>query len=287
VILGEAYEQAGRNKEAEAAYRSALAAGSGAGHETAALSLARILERTGKTEEALDVLQKAIVSGFQPAALRYDIGRLQFGRSEFPGVIDALSPVASTLPAAQAAEARYMLSIAETVLRRAGWQTRARSYADEAAQADSTSAKYARQSCLSHILGGGPEVKSGASLQRCRPGNTGESHLLRGMYFLKQAQLSDVSAYDRASQDYWRGILRLAQDAFQSGEAALKADPETIASPRFDDLGRQIDLAAVLAQGQQVVERCRRDAVIEPGSQTWKDLEAFYGHYGVLKCSAP
>lgn len=286
LILGEAFELAGRDREAETAYRSALAAGAGAGHEPAALSLARLLERNGKAEEALEMLQNAIASGLRPATLRYEIGRLQFGRSEFPGVIDALSPVAGTLPAGQAAEARYMLSIAETVLRRTGWQARARSYADEAAQADSASAKYARQSCLSHILGGGPDVKSGASLQRCRAGRTAESYLLRGMYFLKQAQLSDVSAYDRASQDYWRSILRLAQDAFQSGETALKADPETIASPRFDDLGRQIDLAAVLAHGKLVVERCRRDASVEAGSQTWKDLEAFYGHYGVLKCSA-
>ncbi len=287
LILGEAYEQAGRDKEAEAVYRSALADGASTGHETAALSLARLLERSGKAEEALEVLQKAIPSSLQPAALRYEIGRLQFGRSEFPGVIDALSPVAGTLPAAQAAEARYMLSIAETVLQRPGWQARARTHADEAAQADSSSVKYARQSCLSHILGGGPDMKSGASLQRCRPGNTPENHLLRGMYFLKQAQLTDVSAYDRASQDYWRSILRLAQDAFQSGETVLKTDTGTIASSRFDDLGRQIDLAAVLAQGKLVVERCRRDATIEAGSQTWKDLEAFYGHYGVLKCSAP
>ena len=287
IILGEAYELAGRSEEAEAVYRTALASGQSAGHEAAALSLARLLERTGKAEEALSVLQKASASGLQAASVRYEIGRLQFGKSDFPGAIDALSPVAGTLPAAQTAEARYMLSVAEQVLRRTGWQARARAYADDAAQANSFSAKYARQACLSHILASGPDVKSGASLQRCPAGDTAEKHLLRGMYFLKQAQLIDVSAYDIASQDYWRSVLRLAQDAFQSGEAALKARPEANANPRFDDLGRVIDLAAVLAQGKLVVERCRRDASVEAGSQTWKDLEAFYGNYGVLKCSAP
>jgi tetratricopeptide (TPR) repeat protein len=286
MILGEAYEQAGRSEEAEAVYRTALATGQSAGHETATLSLARLLERTGKAEEALSVLQKASASGLRAASVRYEIGRLQFGRSDFVGVIEALSPVAGTLPAAQTAEARYMLSVAETVLRRTGWQARARAYADDAAQANSFSAKYARQACLSHILASGPDVKSGASLQRCPAGDTAEKHLLRGMYFLKQAQLIDVSAYDIASQDYWRSVLRLAQDAFQSGEAALKARPEANTNPRFDDLGRVIDLAAVLSQGKLVVERCRRDASVEFGSQTWKDLEAFYGHYGVLKCSA-
>ena len=284
--LGEAYEQAGRNEEAAATYRAAMASGQSTGRETATLSLARLLESTGKAEEALSVLQKAFASGLQAASVRYEIGRLQFGRSDFPGVIDALSPVAGTLPAAQMAEARYMLSVSETVLRRTGWQARARTYADDAAQANSFSVKYARQACLSHILGAGPDVKSGASLQRCPAGDMAEKHLLRGMYFLKQAQLIDVSAYDMASQDYWRSILRLAQDAFQSGEAALKAHPEANARPRFDDLGREIDLAAVLAQGNMVVERCRRDASIEAGSQAWKDLEAFFGHYGVLKCSA-
>jgi len=286
MILGEAYARAGRNDEAETTYRTAMASGQSAGHETATLALARLLERTGKTEEALSVLQKASAAGLQASSVRYEIGRLQFGRSDFSGVTDALLPVAGTLPAPQMAEARYMLSVAETVLRRSGWQARARAYADEAAQTNSFSAKYARQACLSHILAGGPDVKSGASLQRCPAGDTTERHLLRGMYFLKQAQLIDVSAYDMASQDYWRSILRLAQDAFQSGEAALKERPEAKASPRFDDLGREIDLAVVLAQGNLVAARCRRDASIETGSKTWKDLEAFFGHYGVLKCSA-
>lgn len=286
MVLGEAYEQAGRNSEAEAIYRTALASGQSAGQEAATLSLARLLERTGKTQDALSVLQTAFATGLQGAPVRYEIGRLQFGKSDFTGVVDALSPVAATLPAAQSAEARYMLSVAETVLRRTGWQARARAYADEAAQANSFSAKYARQACLSHILASGPDVKSGASLQRCPAGDTAEKYLLRGMYFLKQAQLIDVSAYDMASQDYWRSVLRLAQDAFQSGEAALKSHPEAKARPRFDDLGREIDLAVLLAQGNLVVERCRRDASIETGSQTWKDLEAFFGHYGVLKCSA-
>ncbi|MEX1251017.1 MAG: tetratricopeptide repeat protein [Hyphomonas sp.] len=286
MILGEAYERAGRGDEAEATYRTAMASGQSAGHETATLSLARLLERAGKADEALSVLQKAFSGGLQAPSIRYEIGRLQFVKSDFSGVNDALSPIAGTLLAAQMAEARYMLSVAETVLRRTGWQARARAYADEAAQANSFSPRYSRQACLSHILAGGPDVKSGASLQRCPAGDTAERHLLRGMYFLKQAQLIDVSAYDRASQDYWRSILRLAQDAFQSGEAALKAHPEAKASPRFDDLGREIDLAVALAQGNLVVERCRRDASIETGSQTWKDLEAFFGQYGVLKCSA-
>jgi hypothetical protein len=286
MILGEAYERAGREDEAEKTYRAAMVSGQSAGHETATLSLARLLERTGKADEARSVLQKAFAGGLQASSIRYEIGRLQFVRSDFSGVTDALSPIAATLPAAQMAEAHYMLSVAETVLRRTGWQARARTAADEAAQANSFSPKYARQACLSHILGGGPDVKSGASLQRCPAGDTAERHLLRGMYFLKQAQLIDVSAYDMASQDYWRSILRLAQDAFQSGEAALKAHPDAKARPRFDDLGREIDLAGVLAQGKLVVARCRRDASIETGSQTWKDLEAFFGHYGVLKCSA-
>ncbi len=286
MILGEAYERAGRNEEAETIYRKALADGQSSDEPLAALALARLLERTGKPEDALSVLQQVFAAGLKSADVRYEIGRLKFGRSDFAGVIDALSPVPAKLSAAQTAEAHYMSSVAETVLRRTGWQVRARVLADEASQANSFSAKYTRQSCLSHILAGGPDVKAGASLQRCPVDDTAERHLLRGMYFLKQAQLIDVSAYDVASQDYWRSVLRMAQDAFQSGEAALKARPE--AKPRlvFDDLGREIDLAGVLAQGKMVVDRCRRESSIDPASQTWKDMEAFFGHYGVLKCSA-
>ena len=286
MILGEAYELAGRYADAEAVYRNAMASEQNAGDETAALSLARLLERNGKADEALSVLQKALSAGSHAASIRYEIGRLQFGKSDFASAIDTLSPVPEKLSSAQTAEAQYMLSVAETVLRRTGWQARARAHANDAAQANSRSTKYTRQACLSHVLGGGPDVKSGASLQRCPVDDTAEKHLLRGMYFLKQAQLVDVSAYDIASQDYWRSLLRLAQDAFQSGQAALKAHPEAKLQVRFDDLGREIDLAVLLAQGKMVVERCRRDASIEAGSQAWKDLEAFFGYYGVLKCSA-
>ena len=166
MILGETYELAGRYAEAEDIYRTALASGQSAGQEAAALSLARLLERTGNARDGLSVLQTAFATGLQGAPVRYEIGRLQFGKSDFAGVIEALSPVAATLPAAQSAEARYMLSVAETVLRRAGWQARARTYADDAAQANSFSAKYSRQACLSHIHASGSDVKSGASLQR-------------------------------------------------------------------------------------------------------------------------
>ena len=284
MILGEAYEQAGRHKDAEAVYRLATASGY-SGHETAILSLARLLERSGKPQDALSVLEKALATGHESASISYEIGRLKFGQSDFSGVIDALPRPSEKLSATQSAEANYMLSVAETVTRRKGWQARARAYADEAAQANSYSSKYSRQSCVSHILGGGPDVKSGASLQHCPVDDSAEKHLLRGMYFLKQAQLIDVSAYDMSSQDYWRSILRLAQDSFQSGQAAMKLHPQAKPRPRFDDIGREIDLAAALAQGNMVVERCRRDVDIETGSQTWKDLEAFFGHYGVLKCS--
>jgi tetratricopeptide (TPR) repeat protein len=106
IILGEAYELAGRREEAEAVYRTALASGQSAGHEAATLSLARLLERTGRAEEALAVLQKASASGLQAASVRYEIGRLQFGKADFPGAIDALSPVVGTLPAAQTAGRR-------------------------------------------------------------------------------------------------------------------------------------------------------------------------------------
>lgn len=286
IALGGAYELAGQYDKAEAVYSAALSSGQTAGHETAVLSLARLLVRSGKVDEALSVLERAHADGVQAASVRYEIGRLKFVSADFAGAMEALSPLTGNLPSSQLAETQYMLSIAETVLRGTGWQARARARADEAAQANSRSPKYVRQACLAHILAGGPDVKSGASLQRCPVDDTAEKHLLRGMYFLKQAQLLDVSAYDIASQDHWRSVLRLAQDAFQSGETALKARPEASSKVRYDDLGREIDLAVVLAQGKLVVERCRRDASIDEGSQAWKDLEAFFGYYGVLKCSA-
>lgn len=286
LMLGNAYEQSGRNKDAEATYRSAMAAGESSANDSATLALARLLERTNKADEALAVLETGFAAGLQTPSVRYEIGRLRFSKSNFEGAIDALSPVVGKFGDAQTAEAHYMLSVAEAVLRRSGWQARARTHADAAAQANSFSAKYSRQLCLSHIVSGGSDVRTGASLQRCPVDDTPEKHLLRGMYFLKQAQLLDVSAYDSGSQDYWRSVLRLAEDSFQSGQQTLKLLPVVKSKLRFDDLGRDIDLAVALAQGTMVVERCRRETSIETGSQTWKELESFFGHYGVLKCSA-
>jgi hypothetical protein len=105
------------------------------------------------------------------------------------------------------------------------------------------------------------------------------------MYFLKQAQSMDVSAYDLASQTRWRGILRAAETAFAQGQEILTNDPDAKRTPYFDDLQAEIDLSTRLEQGLTVIQRCNREITLGPQDPAWNDLNAFFGHYGVLKCS--
>lgn len=284
--LGEAYARAGRQKDAETAYRAALALGGADKGEQASLSLARLLENAGKPGEALAILEPLYASGQPGPDLEYEVGRLRFTQKDYAGASDALTRAAARLQSPRDAEAHYMAGISESILRRPGWQSRMLTHADAAAQSNSFAPKYIRFDCLAHILNGGKEVRTAASLQRCPAGSTPERSLLRGMYFLKQAQLMDVSAYNAASQDYWRSVLRLAEDSFRAGQEAAKTQPGTATRIWFDDLQREVNIEDMLASGLTVISRCRREITIPPESSTWAGLDAFFGHYGVLKCSA-
>lgn len=286
IKLGEAYARAGRQKDAESAYRAALALGDADNGEQASLSLARLLEKAGKPAEALAVLEPLYTSGKAGPDLEYAVGRLRFSGADYAGAIDALARVIPRLQSPLDAEAHYMAGISESILRRPGWQSRMLAHGDSAAQSNSFSVKYIRLDCLAHILNGGKDVRTASSLQRCPSGNTPERFLLRGMYFLKQAQLMDISAYNAASQDYWRSVLRLAEESFRAGQQAAKAQPGASTKVWFDDLQREVNVEDMLASGLTVISRCRREVTIPTESSTWAGLDSFFGHYGVLKCSA-
>lgn len=286
LALGDALAQGGRNDDAKAAYAAALALAEPSGGETALLALSALHEKTGTPDAALALLEKAAASGSPAARIRYEIGRLRFLKGDYSGALQALPDQSDELGKARIAESHYMTSIAESILRRPGWQDRARAHADEAVMANSSAARYIRQDCLAHIQNAGADVKSGASLNRCPIDDTPEKFLLRGMYFLKQAQLIDISAYDAASVDHWRSVLRLSEDSFRSGREAYANAAAGKRHVRFDDLARDIDVGLALDQGLKVIGRCRRDITIEEDSPAWDELSAFFGHYGVLKCSS-
>ena len=285
MALGAAYETAGRVAESQAAYRAAIASGTDAEKEEASLTLARLLEWSGNSDEALSVLNEANVAGLAGAAVLYEIGRLHFLNEDHVAAMTALSKVSGQLSGTQASEAAYMQSVGEMVLKRPGWQGRSVARADQAAQANSYSGKYLRQSCLAHILQGGKDVRTGTSLSRCPQDGSPDKSLLRGLYFLKQAQLLDVSAYDLAAQDHWRSVLRLAEESFRTGMVQIETSGSKSSRVVFDDLGREVDVLEHLKDGLDVIQRCRRELAIPENTEAWKELEDFFGHYGVLRCS--
>jgi len=283
--LGEALAATGQLDASIAAYRSAIAGLTGKARAEASFALAKVLDRTGDAAGALQMLRQAAGTGAETPVIWYEIGRREFAAGNFSAAHKALSPVTGALSGGQAAEAHYMISVAETVLHPEDWVKTAFDHAGKALAFDRRDPAYQRQACLTGILKGGKAVLNGEGLARCPDTATPEARLLRGMYFLKQAQSLDVSAYNLATQTHWRSVLRLAEDSFQGGLDELQRTDGRNGTVWFDDLGKEVDLKTRLGQGLLLVQRCNREITLEPGTSEWNDMDAFFGHYGVMKCS--
>ncbi|MEZ6002179.1 tetratricopeptide repeat protein [Hyphomonas sp.] len=284
-LLGDAYEDTGQCTLAIPAYQAGIPGLTGADKISTILSLSSAYDVCGQPDLALQTLKQANAEGDVSADVRYEIGRKEFDKGNFAAALTALRAAESGLNGMQAAEANYMMSVAETITHPDGWQKNALEHAERAVSLNARSRAYNRQACLATILKGGKTVKDGSAVARCPGSGEPEASLLRGMFFLKQAQSMDVSAYNLASQTQWRSILRAAENEFANGLKALAdvSDHERVVW--FDDLQADVDLAARLQQGQKVIQRCNREITLGPQDPVWNDLNAFYGHYGVLKCS--
>ena len=284
-LLGDAYEDTGQCTLSIPAYKAAIPGLAGADKVSAILSLSSAYDACGQPDLALQTLNQANAEGSVSAEVRYEIGRKEFGNGNFPAALSALRAAESGLIGLQAAEANYMMSVSETITRPDGWQKSALDHAERAVSLNARTWEYNRQACLATILRGGKSVKDGSAIARCPDTGTPEASLLRGMFFLKQAQSMDVSAYNLASQTQWRSVLRAAETAFTKGQTSLAGAPARERVVRFDDLQADVDLASRLQQGLTVIQRCNREVTLGPQDPVWNDLNAFYGHYGVLKCS--
>ncbi|MEZ5946934.1 MAG: tetratricopeptide repeat protein [Hyphomonas sp.] len=284
-LLAQAYQMSGQTDLAIRAYEAALSGLNGLDRVEASLSLADLLDRVGNPAEALQVLERASAQGPVDAEVEYEIGRRRFANG---AVVDAQAPLiraVSSLTGSRLMEAHYMLSIIETKKRATGWKQRAMDHAMIAANGGTQIWKYSRQACLATILLGGADLESGVSASNCPDVRSPEGKLLKGMFYLKQAQLTEVSAYNLPSQTRWRSILRAAEDAFREGQNLSGSAPAYETRVRFDDLAGDVDVPRRLEQGLSVVARCRRDIQLGPADPVWPDLESFFGQYGVLKCS--
>ncbi|WP_291078498.1 hypothetical protein [Hyphomonas sp.] len=285
VKLAEAAGSARQYEQSVEAYQAALPNLSGARKTEVSLALVGILDRMGNETAALALLKEVSQDPDAAPQVAFEIGLREFRDGKPEAAYARLVPVVGKLSATEAAEAHYMISVAEFVMRKSGWQARAVSHADRAIALNAGRWSYVRQDCLAHIVVGGRPVKSGESLMRCPDEGTAEAGLLRGMYLLKQAQLQDVSAYSLESQSRWRETLRAAEAAFDRGLARLATGNGQGRTVPFDDLSVPVDLEHRLGQGKILIDRCTRQIELGPQDPVWKDMEAFFGVYGVLKCS--
>ena len=283
--LGEALLALNRLEEARDALEAALPGLSPAVRSSARFSLSNVYERLGDPDAAYAMMREAAATGGLGVDGQYRLGRLAFVRRDFTQSRFALLAALDGLSGRERAEAGYMLSVLEVSERRDGWRDRARAFAEIAVGSGEPDWKFRRQDCLSAILAGGEAVITATSVTHCPDIAFPEAQLLRGMFYLRQAQMIEVDAYDAGSQNAWRALLRSAEDAFLKGQS-LSVGTVSASQTRFDDLPQAVRIDDRLAEGLRVVKRCRREITIAADSAEWTELQRFFGHYGVLKCSA-
>lgn len=266
-------------------YRIGVSALSGADRAAAQLELASVHAALDETIEERQLLDSVYSETQSLPGLQFSVGKRLYEIGETQMARQALLRASENLPADDRAEANYILSVTDLILRPTGWKTMSVTRAERAIQLGNGDARYSRHACLTHILRAGEPLKKGSDAPWCERRGSAAENLLSGMYLLKRAQSMEVSAYNATSQSRWRAMLRLAEDSFKEGLMKAESAEQTPILVRFDDLQRDVNIEAQLSNGLLVISRCRRDIALEPGNDEWINLDAFFGHYGVLKCS--
>ena len=285
LLLARAQHAVGDLSDAKASFQDTIPALTGDARAIAQLDLAEVLQMLGEETHAQSILETVASENEGNPAIQFEVGRRLFQDGKIHDARKALLLAVDVPDSTDRAEANYLLSVTETIVRPSGWAARAVLHAERAVQLGNGDPDYSRQACLTHIQRGGRTLRDGADAPWCARQGTAEESLLYGMYLLKRAQSMEVSAYSASSQTRWRAMLADAEDAFRDGLAKLPEVDSLPAKIRFDDLQRDVDIAKQLGYGLLVVRRCRRDVVINPGDPDWSELQAFFGHYGVLRCS--
>ncbi len=283
--LARAQSAVGELIAAKKNYRIGISALSGADRAAAQLELASVHAALDEMTEERQLLDSVYSQTQAQPGLQFSVGKRLYEIGELQIARQALLRASENLPANDRAEANYILSVTDLILRPTGWKTTSVTRAERAIQLANGDARYSRQACLTHILRAGEPLKKGSDAPWCERRGSAAENLLAGMYLLKRAQSMEVSAYDVTSQSRWRAMLRLAEDIFKEGLTRAESAEQTPILVRFDDLQRDVNIDAQLSNGLLVISRCRRDIALEPGDEEWINLDAFFGHYGVLKCS--
>ena len=265
----------------------------------AMLELANVLRQSAgpSADSILQVLQRARAA--DPASVRanLEIGRFYFDRglgndlndaaSAFYQVINAAggtngprTPVESELRA----QAHYHLSLIEA--RRAqtsGVLPQAVvTQAEEAARHGVSDPRYLLHACLAHIMRGGVSVSSDGGQRWCIGNDRPESLLLRGMFFLRQAQYSPPAAIaalrNSANFAFEQGLRDVGRAADPAFNRLTVYWPGATSAPPVGDL---------LEFGSAVVKGCSGlTTEISLGEDQERRAQAFYEFYRVFRCRA-
>ncbi|HVY88450.1 MAG TPA: hypothetical protein VG942_06250 [Hyphomonadaceae bacterium] len=302
--LARALNRAHQSAQADQVYEAAVALlPQGPSLSDALLELAEVKAAlpTSKPETVRQTYERARSAnpqssrpGFEIGLSYYKQGLLTQATSEFQGVIDKTGGLNGSPPPGELqykADAYYYLSLIDA--QKAGaspLSATAVSNAERAVQvgAPNPPRNYA---CLAHIMRGGKSV-TGDGMSTWCSGSDGkpEGLLLRGMFYLRQAQIADASA---------KLILRdSAQFAFNQG--ANEAKRLVAAAPPGDPVhGNDItftwpgapkpaNVQVLLEYGKAVVVGCGLNTALVPLSDADRAAgEVFFKFYRVFDCEAP
>ncbi len=188
----------------------------------------------------------------------YDLGKYDKAREAFEAVIsDDMIDDEGQSPHNYRAEAYYHLALldARTAETTKEWQAVVTN-AEHAVQAGAAEYEHRRLVCLSHIARGGPSVRDGGGAAWCESLITPEGQLLRGMFYLRQAQYVPrfrLRNPPGATEERYRALLARAGGAFERGLAALEARKRS-QMVELAGLKGQTDLMDTLMFGQELVD---------------------------------
>ena len=274
--LGRAYISLARANDAEREIRAGQAlAPTGVETAMALVSLAQLKRTQGAaSQDVLRYLQDAQTAAADSTAVNAALGAAYFDMGDTVRAEDALRRAVSSSstddggPNSSAARSQsfYFLSVisARTASTTSDW-TRVIDYAEDAGDGEF---RFRVQECIAHIARGGESVRDWRVNRRINtPGKDAcdsdldaspESQLLRGMYFMREAQsfnrISDNNAVMRATpqRDAYRAAIEQATNAFNQGLRGAQRLPENtmVSWPRHGagNLARMLEYgASVLA----------------------------------------
>lgn len=255
------------------------------------VKLADVQAQTRGTEEARRTLLAAITADAASVSARLQLARLLFDKRELTEAETHFRTVLQLTGGANGApgpgdveakaEANYYLSVIKSETSEPASLAEAVSLADAALQLGGVQPRYSHQACIARLLRGGVSVSAPGAVTVCG-GEDPEALLLRGMFYLRLAQISPAAAKTIARDS--------AYFAFDAGLAAVaRSTPPPVAASVYKPAGASTlpPIREMLEYGKAVVIGCSGgSARVSLTGEQVRASQAVFERHRVSSCVA-